>query len=78
MIQRALIIYVICLVKKIIRIPKRPKEPDTFANTSKIKKDLNGNQRFLWKWNKIILSNIDYWKKVNYGQETKCSNKRMV
>ena len=51
--------------KKIIRIPKRPKEPDiTFANTSKIKKDLKWKPKISFENGiKIILSNIDYWKK---------------
>ena len=50
--------------KKIIKIPKRPKEPNiTFAETSKIKKDLNWQPKVKFeKGIKIILSNIDYWK----------------
>lgn len=45
-------------------IPKRPGEPDcTFANISKIKKDLNWKPLISFEEGvKIMLSQIDYWK----------------
>ena len=50
--------------KNIIHIPKRPGEPNiTFANISKIKKDLNWKPKISFEDGvEKILENIDYWK----------------
>lgn len=50
--------------KKIIHIPKRPKEPHiTFANISKIRKDLNWKPLVSFEFGvKKVLQNINYWK----------------
>ena len=50
--------------KNIIHIPKRPGEPNiTFANISKIKKDLNWKPKISFEDGvQKILENIDYWK----------------
>ena len=59
--------YIIKLLKgKSIKIPKRPGEPDvTFANIKKIKKQLNWKPKIkIEKGIKLLLSNIDYWRKA--------------
>ena len=65
--------------KSKITIPKRPGEPNiTFANISKIKKDLNWKPKVSFEEGvKKIVQNIDYWKeaplwnKKNISEETK-------
>ena len=51
---------------KKIHIEKRPGEPDcTFANIRKIKKKLNWKPKIkIEKGIKILIDNIDYWKKA--------------
>jgi len=51
---------------KHIRIPKRPAEPDiTFANITKIKKDLKWKPKVDIKLGiKLLLKNLDYWNKA--------------
>ena len=51
---------------KIVHIEKRPGEPDcTFANISKIKKKLNWKPKIkIEKGMKMLIDNIDYWKKA--------------
>ena len=60
--------YLIKLLKPkgIINIPKRPGEPNiTYANISKIKKDLNWFPKISFENGvKNILDNIDYWKEA--------------
>jgi UDP-glucose 4-epimerase len=50
--------------KETVHIPKRPGEPDcTFADTSKIKRDLNWKAKVAFEDGvKIMLENIDYWR----------------
>lgn len=50
--------------KDTVHIPKRPGEPDcTFADTSKIKKDLGWSAKVSFEEGvKIMLENIDYWR----------------
>jgi len=52
--------------KKIVKIPKRPGEPDcTFADISKIKKRLSWNPKVsIEKGISIIKKNIQYWEKA--------------
>ena len=52
--------------KEITYIPKRPGEPDcTFANISKIKKDLKWRPRIsIEKGIKFLLDDINYWKEA--------------
>ena len=52
--------------KKPLYIPKRPGEPDiTFANISKIKKTLKWKPKIkIEEGIKILMENIDYWKKA--------------
>jgi UDP-glucose 4-epimerase len=52
--------------KKVIHIPKRPGEPfQTFANISKIKKELKWNPKIVFKHGiKELLDNISHWKKA--------------
>jgi UDP-glucose 4-epimerase len=65
--------------KKIVKIPKRPGEPDvTHANINKIKKDLKWLPKVTFEDGvKEIIKNIDYWKnaplwnKKNISEETK-------
>jgi len=47
-----------------VHIPKRPGEPDcTYADTSKIKRDLNWTAKVKFEDGvKIMLENIDYWR----------------
>ncbi len=51
---------------KTVKIPKRPGEPDiTFANIEKIKKKLKWKPKIKIKEGiKLLLNNIDYWKKA--------------
>ena len=51
---------------KKVYIKKRPGEPDcTFADISKIKKKLNWRPKInIESGIKILLSNLDYWKKA--------------
>ncbi|MDX2073979.1 MAG: SDR family oxidoreductase [Alphaproteobacteria bacterium] len=50
--------------KDTVHIPKRPGEPDcTFADTTKIKRDLNWKAKVTFEEGvKIMLENIDYWR----------------
>jgi UDP-glucose 4-epimerase len=56
-------------------IPKRPGEPDcTFADISKIKKELKWNPKFsIEEGIKILLENIDYWKDAPVWNEKSIS-----
>ena len=61
----------------VIRLPKRPGEPDiTHANIKKIKKDLNWYPKISFEdgVNKI-LNNITYWKNAPLWNKSKISNK---
>lgn len=51
---------------KSVKIPKRPGEPDiTFANINKIKRKLKWKPKIkIEKGVKLLLGNIDYWKKA--------------
>ena len=50
--------------KETVTLPKRPGEPDcTFADTAKIKRDLNWRAKVPFEEGvKIMLENIDYWR----------------
>ncbi len=59
--------HIIKLLKgKIVKIPKRPGEPDiTFADIRKIRRKLKWKPKIkIEKGIKLLLSNIDYWKKA--------------
>ena len=62
-----MVYYIIKLLRgKTIKIPKRPGEPDiTFADIRKIKKKLKWKPKIkIEKGIKLLLANIDYWKKA--------------
>ena len=50
----------------VVKIPKRPGEPDvTFADIRKIKRNLNWKPKIkIEKGIKYLLKNIDYWRKA--------------
>ena len=65
--QTVTVNHIIKLLKgKSIKIPKRPGEPDiTFADIRKIKNKLKWKPKIkIEKGIKLLLSNIDYWKKA--------------
>ncbi len=59
-----------------VNIPKRPGEPDkTFADISKIKSELNWSPKIdISKGIKILLSNIEYWKRAPVWSPKKINN----
>lgn len=59
-----------------VHIKKRPGEPDsTFANIDKIKKNLNWRPKIkIVKGIKLLLKNIDYWKKAPVWTPKKINN----